>query len=105
MSEITNLSSKLELLTDPYAKKILAGCYKRPMTAQEISWEYNIPIAATYRRLNDLEDVGLIEKANVSTGSKATRYHTALERAILKFEDGRFSVKMKLGEKEMITEF
>lgn len=104
MSDVTDLSDKVELLTDSYAKEILAGCYERPKTAQQISWEHNIPIAATYRRLNDLHEVGLLEEIE-SEDSSATKYKTALDKAILTFEDGKFTIEMKLGEDELETEF
>ncbi len=107
MSKKDDLSEKVQLLTDPYAKNILVGCYQRAMTAQEISWEYNIPIAATYRRLNDLEEAGLIEEAEEveSGGSKASRYKTKLEEAVLTFEDGNFSIQLKVDEEEITSEF
>lgn len=107
MSETDPLSEKVELLTDEYAKQILAGCYQEPMSAQHISWKYNIPIAATYRRLRELEEAGLIKETDETGGgnNEAAKYKTALEKAELIFEDGTFSVKMKLGEEEIESEF
>lgn len=106
MSEKERLDEKMELLTDEYAKKILRGCYNQPMSAQHLSWEYNIPIAATYRRLRELEEAGLVEEANDdSGGNKASKYKTSLEKAVLTFEEGEFSIKMKLGEEELETDF
>ncbi len=108
MSEEDDLTEKVQLLTDSYAKNILVGCYQRPMSAQEISWEYNIPIAATYRRLKDLEEAGLIEEAvedTVETSkNSSSRYKTSLEKAVLTFEDGTFSIKLKVGEEKIVSE-
>ncbi len=107
MAETDTLSEKVELLTDEYAKEILAGCYQEPMSAQHISWKYNIPIAATYRRLKELEKADLIEEADEKEGSnnKAAKYKTALERAELIFEDGHFTIRMKLGEEKIDSKF
>jgi len=111
MAETDPLSGKVELLTDEYAKQILAGCYQEPMSAQHISWKYNIPIAATYRRLKQLKKTGLIEEVEEDEpggggkGNEAAKYKTALEKAKLIFENGNFSVKMKLGEEEIESEF
>ena len=106
MTETDTLSEKVELLTDEYAKHILVGCYQESMSAQHISWKYNIPIAATYRRLKELERVGLIEEVDeVTRSNEAAKYKTALERAELVFEDGKFFVKMKLGGKKIESEF
>jgi len=106
MSEEDELIEKVQLLTDSYAKSILVGCYQKPMSAQEISWEYNIPIAATYRRLKDLKKAGLIEEVveetpNETSKNSSSRYRTSLEKAVLTFEDGSFNIKLKVGE-EMI---
>ncbi len=107
MAETDPLSEKVELLTDEYAKQILAGCYQDPMSAQHISWKYNIPIAATYRRLNELEEAGLVEKIDEAGvgNNEAAKYKTALEKAELTFEDGNFSIKMELGDEEIVSDF
>lgn len=108
MSEEDDLIEKVQLLTDSYAKSILVGCYQRPMSAQEISWEFNIPIAATYRRLKDLEEAGLIEEVveNTAKASKnsSSRYKTSLEKAVLTFENGTFSIKLKIGKETINSE-
>ncbi len=50
-----------QLLTDEYSAKILLATYKRKISAQEISQRYGIPIAACYRKIRILEEVGLIQ--------------------------------------------
>ena len=105
MSEEDGLTEKVQLLTDSYAKSILVGCYQQPMSAQEISWEYNIPIAATYRRLKNLEKAGLIEEVmNEGKKNSSSRYKTSLEKAVLTFENGKFSIELKIGEKKIDTD-
>lgn len=105
MAQDQRLTKKMELLTDEYAKKILMGCYNQPMTAQHLSWEYNIPIAATYRRLKDLEEAGFIEEVNEKgSGNSASKYKTSLEKAMLEFNEGDFSIKLKLEEGEEVVQ-
>src|SRR5438046_5647272 len=63
-ADSSRLLSPLEasqLLTDEYSAKILLATYKRKISAQEISQRYGIPIAAWYRKIRILEEVGLIE--------------------------------------------
>ena len=47
------------LLTDGYALRILAAVSYKSKGAQEVSEEYNIPIAACYRRIKELEKAGV----------------------------------------------
>ncbi len=107
MSEEEDISERVQLLTDPYAKSILVGCYEDSMTAQEISWEFNIPIAATYRRLKDLKEADLVKEVEDSKngGKRASRYRTSLEKAVLTFEEGKFAIKLVLDEEEIVGEF
>src|SRR2546430_4845413 len=63
-TDSSRLLSPLEasqLLTDEYSAKILLATYKRKISAQEISQRYGIPIAACYRKIRILEEVGLIQ--------------------------------------------
>ena len=63
-ADSSRLLSPLEasqLLTDEYSAKILLATYKRKISAQEISQRYGIPIAACYRKIRILEEVGLIQ--------------------------------------------
>ncbi len=105
MAEKDSLTEKVELLTDDYAKKILTRCYQEPKAAQQLSWESNIPIAAVYRRLSNLENAGFIEE-NVEGpgGNEASKYVTSLKKAELTFKDGKFSIKLKLDEEEITSE-
>ncbi len=105
MAKEISVYENIDLLTDKYAKKILMGCYDQPMTAQHLSWEYNIPIAATYRRIKDLNEAGFIEEVNEDEGNNASKYKTSLEKAVLTFEKGDFSIKVKMEEDELISEF
>lgn len=94
---------KLEILADSYAKRILVGCYHKPKPVQELSWKYNIPIAAAYRKVHALENAGFLEverKESSRRGKKTKLYKTVLRSAVIKFEDGEFIVDLDYTDSE-----
>lgn len=85
-----------KLLADYYSQKILAQTYDTPMSAQRLSRVCRIPIAACYRRIHDLETVGLLEiedEMEVYKGRRVRLYRCRLKSAMLKFSNGRFAVR------------
>ncbi len=96
-----------ELLTDQYAKKILSGCYEQGMSAQALSWEYNIPIAAVYRRLKSLKEAGFVKTVDqkAKKGNKSTLYKTSINKAELVFEEGSFRLKLNIDGKDIELEY
>ena len=61
------------LITDEYAARILVATFKKPKSAIDLSREYGIPIAATYRRIHMLEKAGLIKCVERARESIETR--------------------------------
>ncbi len=91
-----DIEEKLEILADSYAKRILVGCYRKPKPVQELSWKYDIPIAAAYRKVHELEEAGFLEvskKERSRRGKKVKLYGTTLKRAEIRFENGEFKVE------------
>jgi predicted ArsR family transcriptional regulator len=89
------------LLADDYSQKILAQTYNVPMSAQRLSRMCGIPIAACYRRIHELEVVGLIgieDEMEVYKGRRVRMYKCRLRSATIKFANGRFAVKYHTGE-------
>ncbi len=85
-----------KLLADDYSQKILARTYNVPMSAQRLSRSCKIPIAACYRRIHELETVGLIsieDEMEVYKGRRVRMYKCRLRSATIKFTNGRFAVK------------
>lgn len=85
-----------KLLADAYSQKILAYTYSSPMSAQRLSRICRIPIAACYRRIHELEQVGLISidrEKEVYKGRKVRLYRCRLKSASIKFRDGRFVLR------------
>ncbi len=93
-----DVEEKLEILADSYAKRILVGCYQKAKPVQELSWKYDIPIAAAYRKIHSLEKAGFLEtsgKKRSRRGKKVKLYKTVLEKAVVLFEKGEFKVEFK----------
>ena len=85
-----------QLLADDYSQKILVNTYSAPMSAQRLSKACQIPIAACYRRIHELEQAGLIvvdREKEVYKGRKVRLYKCKLRSATIKFTNGRFAVK------------
>ncbi len=97
------------LLTDEYAERILVATQNRPCSVQEISDAYDIPIAACYRKIHELEDAGFLRCAEVVTtpkGKAMRLYRSELLRANLVYENGEFKVKFEFrGEGGETTEW
>ncbi len=84
------------LLADQYSQKILSFTFRKPMSAQRLSRICKIPIAACYRRIHDLEEVGLIfisDQKEIRKGRKVKLYRCGLKTATLKFSHGKFRVE------------
>jgi len=85
-----------KLLADDYSQKILVNTYSSPMSAQKLSRVCQIPIAACYRRIHELEEAGLLavdREKEVYKGRKVRLYKCRLRSATIKFLNGRFRVK------------
>jgi len=85
-----------KLLADDYSQKILVSTYSAPMSAQRLSKICQIPIAACYRRIHELEQAGLLgvdREKEVYKGRKVRLYKCKLRSATIKFLNGRFVVK------------
>ncbi|MFH0816563.1 MAG: helix-turn-helix domain-containing protein [Methanobacteriota archaeon] len=50
-----------KLVTDRYSSQIIFATSMRPKSAQGLSQQCGIPIAACYRRIKALEEIGVIE--------------------------------------------
>ena len=101
-ADSSKLLSPLEasqLLTDEYSAKILLATYKRKISAQEISQRYGIPIAACYRKIRILEEVGLIqcvERILTQKGKRKNLYTSCLRNAYIFFENGKLRARFQL---------
>jgi predicted ArsR family transcriptional regulator len=94
-----DLLGRSRLLTDEYAVKILMATVRFPRSAQQISEQYGIPIAACYRRIRDLEMAGLIactERRLSRQGKRVNFYISRVQTAALEFDNGRLKVRFNM---------
>lgn len=86
------------LLTDEYAERILVATHTTPRSVQDISDHYDIPIAACYRKIHELENAGFLKCAQIVTtpkGKTMKLYQSQLKTATLLYENGSFRVKFE----------
>ncbi|OPY31897.1 MAG: hypothetical protein A4E32_01502 [Methanomassiliicoccales archaeon PtaU1.Bin124] len=96
---MSDLLSVSQLLTDPYAVKILVATVRAPKCAQDISDQYGIPIAACYRRIRDLEKFGMIvcvERKLSRQGKRVAYYVSMVKTAHVYYEEGKLKVKFEM---------
>jgi len=87
------------LLGDEEAEKILLATYISPKSGIEISEIYRIPIAHCFRKIRELERLGLLRCVRTEigpNGRKKRYYKSNLENAYVTVEDGKFKVRLEL---------
>ena len=88
-----------KIITDETSAKILAATYRKPMSAIELSQKYDIPIAACYRRIHLLEEMGVlraVKRVLTQKGKRITIYRSMLKKAYIIFEEGELKVRFQL---------
>ncbi|OYT43958.1 transcriptional regulator [Thermoplasmatales archaeon ex4484_6] len=91
--------SVTKMLSDEYTVKILTATFKMPRSANYLSVKFNIPIAACYRRIRELEKMRLIhisEKILTPRGKRVSLYQSNLKSAHLTFENGKLKALLEL---------
>src|SRR2546428_4340573 len=89
-----------QTIMDEYSARILLGTFDHPVSALDISRRFAIPIAACYRRIKELEGLGLVyvEAALPSRNSKGLQlYRSRLRSVRIAFEDGKLRARVELG--------
>ncbi len=93
-------------ISDKYAGKILAATYQSPKSAKELSKKFDIPIAACYRRIRELERLGLLICAGVvydSRGKGTKLYQSQLNGAYIYLLEERLKVHFELASGISLT--
>ncbi len=88
-----------QTIMDEYSARILLGTFDRPISALDISRRFAIPMAACYRRIKELEALGLVyvEAALPSRNGKGLQlYRSRLQSVRIAFEDGKLSARVEL---------
>lgn len=84
---------------DAYAARILLGTSERAASALDLSREFGIPIAACYRRIRQLQDLGLVycERALPSRNGKGLQLFRSRVRSIrIALEEGKLKARVEV---------
>ncbi len=82
----------IRTVLDGYAFRILMATHESECSAFDLSRRFGIPIVACYRRLRELEDLGVIVPSRTTTetaGHPIRLFRSHLRSARIRFEDGR----------------
>jgi hypothetical protein len=85
------------LMTDRYSSQIIFATGIRPKSAQGLSAQCGIPIAACYRRIKALEELGVIEckeRFLNQRGKWVRMYLSSVKAMEVFFEDGKMKVRV-----------
>lgn len=90
-------SDVFALLDDEYARTLLAATSTEPMTPTELSQQCEMSRATVYRRLNALEECGLVtsELELDADGHHTKRYEAQLDELSVILADGQFEVEIE----------
>lgn len=88
-----------QTVMDEYAARILLGTYERPVSALDLSRRFGIPIAACYRRIRQLEALGLVycEQSLPSRNGKGLQLFRSRVRSVrISLEEGCLRARVVL---------
>src|SRR3989442_3819598 len=88
-----------QTIMDAYSARILLGTFERPASAIELGRRFGIPIAACYRRIKQLEGLGLLygERAEPSRNGRGLQlYRSRLRSVQIAIEDGKLRARIVL---------
>jgi hypothetical protein len=89
-----------QTVMDGYSARILMGTSSRAASALELSRQFGIPIAACYRRIKELEGLGLVycERELPSRNGKGLQlFRSRLKSVRISLEDGNLHARIEVG--------
>ncbi|MEA3558339.1 MAG: helix-turn-helix domain-containing protein [Candidatus Thermoplasmatota archaeon] len=92
-----------KLLADEYSVKILTATFRNPRSAGYLSSEFDIPIAACYRRIRALERAELLKPVDrefTKFGKWVSVYRSNLRYVNIVLENGQMRMYMQLSDPE-----
>lgn len=89
----------LSLLSDEYARDIVEAVSTEALPAREIATRLDISRATVYRRLNRLEEAGVLEASMAydPDGNHRQHFRATLDTVELSLEDGTFEIDRVTG--------
>ncbi|ELZ98008.1 ArsR family transcriptional regulator [Haloferax mucosum ATCC BAA-1512] len=102
MSEEPELSDILDILSDEYARDILAATSVKPMSAQQLANRCEMSKPTVYRRVEQLQEHDLIEEQTKvqTSGNHYKVYAATLSGFSLELDEGRFEVSVSRSHAE-----
>lgn len=98
-----------ELLADDVVRTILAATYKEPLSAEQLSDRCAVSPATVYRRLDELEDHGLVTARTEpdDEGHHYRVYRATLDRVVVDLTADGFEVRVTRRQRmaDRFTEF
>ena len=95
-----------QTVMDEYAARILLGTFDRAASALDLSRRFGIPIAACYRRIKELEALGLVfcERELPSRNGKGLQmFRSRLKSVRVTLEDGNLRARVEVGPPGVLT--
>lgn len=88
----------LDLLGDEYARRVLKSIAEKPRTGNEVIEAAGISKATVYRRLNRLEEAGLVETTTrIDTdGHHCKQFHAVIGRLAIDFDDSGYDASVQV---------
>jgi DNA-binding Lrp family transcriptional regulator len=91
----------LEAMSNEVSRKILTSTIQKGKPVEEISAESNIPPSTTYRRVQELTDMGLmvVERIVISeAGKRYSIFRSAFSGVLAMLESGQLHVEVTINE-------
>jgi ArsR transcriptional regulator. len=87
----------LELLGDEYTYRVFEAVVEEPRTGRELIDATGASKATVYRRLDELEEVGLVESTMsiASDGNHCKQFHTTVTSVEVSFDANGFSARLE----------
>jgi DNA-binding Lrp family transcriptional regulator len=95
-----------QTVMDEYAARILMGTFDRSASALDLSRRFGIPIAACYRRIKELEGLGLVycERELPSRNGRGLQlFRSRLKSVRIALEDGNLRARVEVGPPSVLS--
>jgi DNA-binding transcriptional ArsR family regulator len=101
------LSDVLDVLSDEYARAILAETSVQPMSAKELGERCDASLPTIYRRIDRLKECDLLDERTRPRrdGNHYSVYAATLDRFVLELGDGEFSADLDRRDEDPADRF
>ena len=98
-----DFSALPRVIMDEKNIRILSATAFRPLSAREIAYMFDIPLVSCYRKLGELEHLGLlkcVDRPLTQSGKRVKVYKSQLIRVAVTFEGGKLKIVMDVSWKK-----